>query len=190
VEVAKAIRPNRQARRLGMPGTADAVAIALAAPNGPASRRPKSTGGGRVDPDAAGRPPWRHQGPHPGRQPTSPQPHQLREQLAKLATAYHENPVGLAMALLRTLTRAHGRFYVDQPCVQADHLGRYHRREARMAYRVLEASLTPRSLPDMASASRCGPVPHCGGAKVTVKLRPKIGLGVGSARHRPGTPAS
>ena len=66
-------------------------------------------------------------------------------------------------------------------CSTAEHDHRYG--VIRMAYRMLATSLTPRSLPDMASASRCGPVPHCGGAKVTVKLRPKIGLGVGSARH-------
>jgi len=92
VEVAGVIRPNRQARRRrGKSGGADAVAAALAALNGEASGTPKS-GDGAVEagPGAAGRPPRRHQGPYPGRQPaTRPDRHRpgpLRDKLAGLPT--------------------------------------------------------------------------------------------------------
>src|SRR6266568_3920046 len=81
VEVAEVIRPNRQARRRrGKSDTAAAVAAALAALNGEASGAPKAHDGAvEAGPDAAGRPPRRHQGPHPVRQPAArPDRHRAR----------------------------------------------------------------------------------------------------------------
>ena len=109
VEVVEVIRPNRQARRQrGKSDAADAVAAALAALNGEAAGVPKSrNGAGGIDPDAAGGPLRRGEGPHPGRRNqlrdlivTAPE--QVRQQLAGLPregqvqTAARFRPRGLA----------------------------------------------------------------------------------------------